>query len=442
MDRFMKNQVKGYMFYIAFVASLAGFLFGFDTAVISGAEKAIQSIYGLGDFSHGFTIATALIGTIVGALLSGGPTERFGRLPSLRVIALLYFVSALGSALIINWYSFMFFRFIGGLAIGASSVVGPIYIAEFSPSNWRGRFVVFFQFNLVLGIVMAYLSNYFISGIPHDWQWMLGVEAFPALLLWLLLYTVPESPRWLVHHLREKEAHAVLVKIGRPHIDREIAEINQSFVSTNALGEKLFQKKYLKPILIAILISTFNQLAGINAVLYYAPRIFELSGVFGEGALMQSFFIGLTNLTFTMMGMFFIDKLGRKKLIYVGSIGMFITLSLVSYGFYVEKFTGYYMLICLMGFIAFFAISLGATILVVIAEVFPNSVRSKGQVLGIMTHWVWAALLTWFFPMFLSIGGSYIFGLFAVAALGSLFFAMWMPETHNKSLEQIQKELT
>ena len=438
----MKNQVNVYMFYVAFVASLAGFLFGFDTAVISGAEKTIQSVYALGNFSHGFTMATALIGTIVGALLSGYPTERFGRLPALRVIAVLFFVSALGSALIINWYSFILFRFMGGLAIGASSVAGPIYIAEFSPSRWRGRFVVFFQFNLVLGIVMAYLSNYCISGVAHDWQWMLGVCSVPALALFLFLFTVPESPRWLIHHAREAKARAVLEKIGEPQMERKIAEIKQSLASTNTPDGRLFQKKYRKPILIAFLIATFNQLAGINAVLYYAPRIFELSGVFHDGALMQSIFIGLTNLTFTMLGMFFIDKVGRKKLIYIGSIGMFVALSLVSYGFYAEKFSGYYMLVCLMCFIAFFAVSLGATILVVIAEVFPNSIRAKGQVLGIMTHWVWAALLTWFFPVFLSIGGAYIFGFFAVAVLCSLFFAIWMPETHNKSLEQIQRELT
>lgn len=438
----MKNQTSGFMFYIAFVASLGGLLFGFDTAVISGAERAIQSVYGLGDFAHGFTMATALIGTFIGALVCGGPAERFGRLPSLRVIAILYLVSAIGSAAIINWHSFMFFRFIGGLAVGASSVVGPMYIAEISPSNWRGRFVAFFQFNIVLGIVLAYLSNYCISGIANDWQWMIGAEAVPALVFWLLLYSVPESPRWLVHKSREAEAHAVFVKTGEPQVDREIEDIRQSLATTGSEGGKLFQKQYAKPILIAFLISTFNQFAGINAILYYAPRIFEMSGVFREGALMQSIVIGLTNLTFTMIGMVIIDKVGRKKLIAIGSLGMFVALSLVSYGFHAEKFAGYYMLICLMTFIAFFAISLGATIWVLISEVFPNSVRAKGQVLGSMTHWVWAALLTWFFPMFLNIGGAYIFGFFALAVLCSFFFALWLPETKNKSLEQIQRELT
>ncbi len=438
----MKTTVKGFMFYIAFVASLGGLLFGFDTAVISGAEKSIQAVYNLSDFAHGFTIATALIGTIIGALICGKPAEKYGRRWSLIVIAYLYLVSAIGSAVIVNWYSFMFFRFMGGLAVGASSVVGPMYIAEVSPSHWRGRFVAFFQFNIVLGIVIAYVANYNIVGIPHDWQWMLGVEAIPALLFGLLLMTVPESPRWLIKQNLVDKARLVLCKIGEPDVDREVKSIEESLEDTEVAGENLFQKKYFYPVLIAFLISSFNQLTGINAILYYAPRIFELSGVFREGAMMQSIVIGLTNLTFTMIGMLLIDKVGRKKLIGFGSIGMFLSLFLVARGFYLEKFEGYYMMLSLMGYIAFFAVSLGATIWVVISEVFPNSVRAKGQVFGSMTHWVWSALLSWFFPIFLSIGGTYIFGFFSVIALGSLVFAIKLPETRNKSLEQIQKELT
>jgi sugar porter (SP) family MFS transporter len=438
----MKNQVKGYMFYVAFVAALGGFLFGFDTAVISGAEKAVQSIYELGDFSHGFTMATMLIGTIIGGLICGVPAERYGRRPLLRLIAVFYVVSALGAALIINWYSFMFFRFMGGLAVGASSVVGPMYIAELSPSNWRGRFVALFQFNVVLGILCAYLSNYYISGVPNDWQWMLGACAVPALVFWALLYTVPESPRWLVRHVGVEKARDILVKTGEPDVEREIAEIRQSLVTTGTEGGNLFQKQYRKPILIAFLIAAFSQLSGINAIIYYAPRIFEMSGVFRDGALMQSVMIGLTNLVFTMLGIFLIDKTGRKVLVFAGSVGMFIALAFVSVGFYAEIFTGYYMLACLMSFIAFFAMSIGATIWVVISEVFPNSVRSKGQVLGSMTHWAGAALVTLFFPLFLNMGGgTYVFGFFAVSMLFSIVFAIWMPETKNKTLEQIQKEL-
>lgn len=438
----MKSSVKGFMFYIAFVASLGGLLFGFDTAVISGAEKAIQQIYGLSDFSHGFTIAIALFGTIVGALVCSRPVEKYGRLKSLKTVAYLYLISALGSALIVNWYSFLFFRFIGGLAVGASSVVGPMYIAEVSPSHWRGRFVAFFQFNIVFGIVIAYLSNYCISGIPNDWQWMLGVLAIPALLFGILLNTVPESPRWLVKEHRDEQARQSLIKIGETDVDKELAEIEASLSNDTGSNESLFQRKYLKPLLYAFFIATFNQLSGINSILYYAPRIFELSGVFHDSAMMQSIIIGLTNLTFTMIGMVLIDKVGRKNLLYVGSLGMVISLASVSYGFYTNDFSGYYMLICLMGFIAFFAVSLGAVIWVLISEVFPTAVRSKGQVFGSMTHWVWNAILSWMFPVFLVTGGTYIFGFFAVAMLFSFFFALKLPETKNKSLEQIQKELT
>lgn len=437
----MKNTVNWYMFYVAFVAALGGLLFGFDTAVISGAEKSIQTVYGLSDFAHGFTIATALIGTIIGALVCGKPAEKYGRKHLLIIIAYLYLLSAIGSAVIVNWYSFMFFRFAGGLAVGASSVVGPMYIAEISPSRWRGRFVAFFQFNIVLGIVIAYLTNYSVVGIPHDWQWMLGIEAFPALFFGLLLLTVPESPRWLIKREQITQARAIFEKIGESAIDKEIQDIRDSFESNNTADERLFQKKYFYPLLIAFLISSFNQLTGINAILYYAPRIFELSGLFREGAMIQSIVIGLTNLTFTMIGMILIDKAGRKRLIGFGSIGMFVALFLVARGFYLEHFEGYYMLVCLMGYIAFFAVSLGATIWVVISEVFPNSIRAQGQVFGSMTHWIWSALLSWFFPVFLSIGGVYIFGFFSVIALGSLIFAIKLPETKDKSLEEIQKEL-
>jgi sugar porter (SP) family MFS transporter len=429
------------MFYVAFVASLGGLLFGFDTAVISGAEKSIQAIYGLSDFAHGFTIATALIGTIVGALFCGKPADKYGRKKSLIIIAYLYFVSAVFSAIIVNWYSFMFFRFLGGLAVGASSVVGPMYIAEISPFRWRGRFVAFFQFNIVLGIVTAYLTNYCVVGIPHDWQWMLGIEAIPAIIFAVLLLTVSESPRWLVKQNQTDKARLILEKTGETEIEKEIQEIEESLANADKVNEKLFQKRYFTPILIAFCISTLNQLTGINAILYYAPRIFELSGLFREGAMLQSIIIGITNLIFTMIGMAVIDKVGRKKLIGIGSIGMFVSLFLVARGFYLTQFEGYYMLLCVMGYIAFFAVSLGATIWVVISEVFPNSVRAKGQVFGSMTHWVWSALLSWFFPMFLSIGGTYIFGFFSLIALASLIFAIKLPETKNKSLEKIHKEL-
>lgn len=322
----MKNAIKGRMFYIAFVASLGGLLFGFDTAVISGAERAIQDIYELSNFAHGFTIAIALIGTIIGALVCGKPAEKYGRLRLMVVIAWLYLVSAVGSAAIVNWHSFMFFRLLGGFAVGASSVIGPMYIAEISPSHWRGRFVAFFQFNIVLGIVIAYLTNYAVVGISHDWQWMLGIEAIPALCFALLLLTVPESPRWLVKRGMIDKARDILIQIGEPDVNNELVAIQES-LKIGKNGEKLFQRKYFKPLLIAFLISSFNQLTGINAILYYAPRIFELSGLFREGAMIQSVMIGLTNLIFTMLGMVLIDKVGRKRLIGFGSIGMFLSLA-------------------------------------------------------------------------------------------------------------------
>ena len=437
----MKTQLKAYMFWVAFVASLGGLLFGFDTAVISGAERQIQEVFGLSDFAHGFTMATALIGTIIGALFCGKPAERYGRKKSLIVIGILYLISAVFSGAIVNWYSFMFFRFLGGLAVGASSVVGPMFIAEISPAAWRGRFVCFFQFNIVLGIVLAYFSNYWIAGVPNDWQWMIMAESIPALLFSVLMFTMPESPRWLVKQGRDADAMAVFEKTGESDIETELESIRQSLADASAKGGKLFQKRYWKPILIAFLIATINQLSGINAILYYAPRLLEMSGVFREGAMLQSIIIGLTNLTFSMLGMVLIDKLGRKTLIGIGASGMVVCQAMAARGFALEVFTGYYMLICLVGYVAFFALSLGATIWVVIAEVFPNDVRAGGQVFGSMTHWVWSALLTWFFPLCLSIGGQYIFTFFSIIAALALLFAWWMPETKGKSLEQIQKEL-
>ena len=434
--------MRGYMFWVAFVASLGGLLFGFDTAVISGAENAIQQIYGLNNFWHGFTIATALIGTIIGAFVCGKPAQKYGRLISLKVIGALYLISAVGSAAVVNWYAFMIFRFVGGLAVGASSVIGPMYIAEISPSSWRGRFVAFFQFNIVLGIVCAYFSNYFIAGMPNDWQWMLGSESVPALLFTVLLFTVPESPRWLVSQGQEEKAAAIFVRTGEDDVEGEMAAIKESFRTEAGIKkERLFQKKFTKPILIAFLIATLNQLSGINAILYYAPRLLEMSGVFRDGAMLQSVIVGLTNLTFTMLGMALIDKLGRRTLIAIGAVGMVVAQGLVARGFYLNAFEGYYLLICICAYVACFALSLGATIWVVIAEVFPNSVRSDGQVLGSMTHWVWSALLTWFFPLCLFIGGEYIFAFFSIIAALSLIFAWWLPETKGKSLEQIQKEL-
>ena len=450
--------MKGYMFWIAFVASLGGLLFGFDTAVISGAEASIQTAFGLSAGQHGFTMATALIGTIIGALVCGKPAQKYGRLLSLKVIGILYLISAIGSGVIAEWYSFMLFRFLGGLAVGASSVIGPMYIAEISPSAWRGRFVAFFQFNIVLGIVCAYVSNYFIGhyvtgGVLTPWQWMIVSESVPALLFAILLATVPESPRWLISQKRDKEAEAVFVSVGEKDVEGEMAAIRESlYEELNVKKERLFQKKFMKPILIAFFIATLNQLSGINAILYYAPRLLQQSGVLTgafSDSMLQSVIVGLTNLTFTMLGMALIDKLGRRTLIAIGAVGMVVAQGLVARGFYLGEFEGFTLLICVCAYVASFAISLGATIWVVIAEVFPNSVRSGGQVFGSMTHWVWSATLTWIFPICVGkelVAGMtpsvFIFGFFSVIAALSLLFAWWLPETKGKSLEQIQKELT
>ena len=432
------------MFYVAFAASLGGFLFGFDTVVVSGAEKGIQQYYGLSGWLHGFTMAVALFGTIVGALICGKPAEKFGRLESLKFVAYLYFFSALGCALIMNWWALVFFRFMGGIAVGASSVVGPMYIAEIAPAEWRGRFVAFFQFNIVLGLVTAYISNWYISGLglSDDWRWMLGVLALPSVAFAALLFTIPESPRWLVKMGCGAKAKAVLDRIGDIDVDKALADIKKSLVDSIA-EEPLFQKKYFKPILIAFFISTFNQLTGINAINYYAPRILETAGVFRESALQQSIFIGTTNLVFTMLGMVLIDKVGRKNLLYFGSVFMTVALLAVAVGFGHRELGGYYMLISLMTYIGAFALSLGAVIWVLISEVFPTSVRAKGQVFGSMTHWVWCALLTWAFPMLVEKGWSeYTFFFFAAVAALSFVFALKLPVTKNKSLEQIQRELT
>ena len=441
----MKKAFNPFMFYVAFVASLGGFLFGFDTAVISGAESAIQQVFRSSDSWHGFTVAVAIFGTILGTLISGRPSEAKGRRATLIMVALLYFVSALGCALVVNWYSFIFFRFIGGLAVGASSVVGPMYIAEISPAAWRGRFVAFFQFNIVFGIVAAYFSNYFLSGLPEDWRWMLGVEALPALLFGLLLLSIPESPRWLIQKGLVQPAREVFRKIGERQIEREVQAIQQS-LHTGLQKDKLFRKKYSKPILYAFLIATFNQLSGINAILYYAPRIFEEAGVMRDSALMQSIIIGLTNLVFTLIAMVIIDKVGRVKLLITGSVGMILALGLISFNYYSGSFSGYGMLLLLMLFIASFAISLGAVIWVLISEIFPTSVRARGQVFGSMTHWVWTSVLSWIFPIIVggfAYGSALIFAFFALAMVGNLVFALrYLPETKNKSLEELQITLT
>jgi sugar porter (SP) family MFS transporter len=428
----------------ALVASLGGFLFGFDTAVISGVEKSIQQLWSLDSFSHGFTVAAALIGTVIGSLIAGGPSEKYGRKRMLQAIGLLYVVTSLVTALTNAWLPFVIFRMLGGVGVGASSVVGPMYISEIAPAHNRGRLVALFQFNVVSGILIAFVSNYLLSDLGEEsWRWMLGVQALPSLMFLILAFTVPESPRWLTLHKREDEARAVLLQTGEPEPDVALQGIRASVADTGK--ESLFSVKYGRPIFYAMGLAIFNQLSGINAIMYYAPRIFEMTGLSKSGALLQAISIGVTNMIFTLLAIQVIDRFGRRTLLIIGSVGMVISLGLVSYVFFSGDFGGYLVMVCLIGFIAFFAFSQGAVIWVFISEIFPNRVRSAGQTLGSGTHWVMAALVSWTFPVIAegsALGGAYAFALFSAMMLLQLFFS-WrvLPETKGQTLEGIQQSL-
>ena len=426
--------------------ALGGFLFGFDTAVISGAEQDIQKIWGLNSFQHGLTVSIALIGTVIGALFGGIPSDRIGRKRTLFWIAVLYLVSALGSALSTNWYLFMVFRFLGGLGVGASSVAAPMYISEISPANRRGQLVAMFQFNVVFGIVIAYISNYFIAGTgPNAWRWMLGVEAIPAILFLSLVLKIPRSPRWLI--LKKNlvdEARAILELINPDNVDETLRNIEQSKHKANS-DQHLFRSRiYRLPIVLAVLIAFFNQVSGINAIIYYAPRIFEMTGLGESSALLSTAGIGIVNFIFTLLAMRFIDKFGRRTLMLIGSIGLVITLGLVSRAFYTESFGGMAVPVFLFVYIAFFAFSQGAVIWVFISEVFPNEVRAGGQALGSFTHWFMAALIAFSFPAISEkLGGGTTFLIFAIMMVLQLLFVLrLMPETKGKSLEMIQSEIS
>ncbi len=437
------RKVIGY----SVIVSLGGLLFGLDTAVISGAEKAIQELYRLSDPMHGFTVAIALIGTVVGAFSAGFPAEIYGRKKVLIVIALLFGISALGCAIAPFWLFLVTARFIGGLAIGASSVIGPMYIAEIAPPETRGRLVAMFQFNIVLGIFIAFYSNYLLSGIGENaWRWMLGVVSVPAFIFFVLAFFIPDSPRWLVKKRRIDEARSVLIRCGRPEVEKELTEIEESLnMNTGKSTEKLFSGKYSKPILYAVLLAVFNQLSGINAIMYYAPRIFEMTGLGTNASLFQSTIIGATNLVFTIVAMLIIDKYGRRTLMLIGSVGLAVFLGLIARAFYLKGFEGSAVLYFLIGNQMFFAVSQGAVIWVFLSEIFPNSVREKGQALGSLTHWVGAATISWIFPVVTNIpaigpGNSFMF--FSIMMVLQFFFA-WkvMPETKGKSLEEIQKSM-
>ena len=426
------------------ILALGGFLFGFDTAVISGVEKTIQKEFNLSSFWHAFTISSALIGTIVGALSAGGPADKYGRKPILFIIAFLFATSAIGSALADSMISFIGYRFMGGLAVGASSVVAPMYISEISPANIRGRMTALFQFNVIFGILLAYISNYLLNDLGNDgWRWMLGVGGAPAGAYFFLLFIVPESPRFLIKKGKVAEARKILKKIEAQDIEKEIIDIQSSM---RLKKENLFSGRYGKPIAVAFLVAMFNQFSGINAILYYAPRIFELSGLSSVDSMFQPVLIGLTNGIFTILGLLIIDKVGRKKLLIVGSFGMAICLGLVSRAFYMQSFEGYELLILLVGYIMFFAFSTGAVIWVLISEVFPNSVRGQGQSLGSFTHWFFAAVITFLFPVVAGeyqLGSGHAFAFFAIMmVIQAIVVWNYFPETKGKTLEKLGDELS
>ena len=438
--------MNGRIFFWSLTSALAGFLFGFDTVVISGAEKTIQSLWGLSPGLHGVAMASALYGTVVGSLLGGWPADRFGRKATLLWIGVLYFVGAVGSALAPNVATFIAARVIGGLGIGISTVVAPMYISEIAPPKHRGRLAGMFQFNIVFGILIAFVSNALLASIGENaWRWMLGVAAFPSLLYAVFCFALPESPRWLLSKKGDREAGMQVLQRIEPDASKAgIAAEADAIIaasSEKASSGNFWTRRLQKPILLAILIAFFNQLSGINAILYFAPRIFELTGLGAKAALLQSIGIGVTNLVFTFVGLWLIDRLGRRTLLYIGSFGYITSLGLVAWAF----FTGHLSIVpvCIFGFIAAHAIGQGAVIWVFISEIFPNRHRAEGQTLGSFTHWIFAALLTTFFPRMVSaLPPGYVFSFFAgMMVLQLVWVKTMVPETKGVPLEQIQKQL-
>jgi MFS transporter, SP family, arabinose:H+ symporter len=454
------------IFFWSLTSALAGFLFGFDTVVISGAEKTIQALWGLSPGLHGIAMASALYGTVVGSLLGGWPADRFGRKATLLWIGVLYFVGAVGSGLAPNVATFIVARVIGGLGIGVSTVVAPMYISEIAPPKYRGRLAGMFQFNIVLGILIAFVSNWLLAGVGENaWRWMLGVAAFPSLLYAAFCIGLPESPRWLLSRKGDRDAGLEVLQRIEPDVSKaEIAaqadeiiaassdEPTLTFLSTfrpnwKRLAAQWLKQKWLtikrlrKPILLAILIALFNQLSGINVILYFAPRILELAGLAAKVALFQSIGIGVTNFVFTFVGLWMIDRLGRRTLLYIGSFGYIASLGLAAWAF----FTQHYSIVpaCIFAFIAAHAVGQGAVIWVFISEIFPNRHRAEGQTLGSSTHWIFAALLTTLAPqVFAVFPPAYIFSFFASMMVLQLIWVKTMvPETKGVPLEQIQKQL-
>ncbi|MFT4785565.1 MAG: sugar porter (SP) family MFS transporter [Cyclobacteriaceae bacterium] len=431
------------------VASLAGFLFGFDTVVISGANLPIRELWQTSDWFHGtFIMSMALWGTVVGALVAGYPTDKWGRTTTLFWIGVLYFVSALGSAFAPDPYSFSVFRFLGGLGVGISSIAAPTYISEISSPGNRGRLGILYQFNIVFGILIAFISNYLLEGVGgiNDWRLMLGIEAAPAIIYTLWVLRIPKSPRWLINHKGDANAAAeVLASLTntQEEADEMLLSIKEDQQKHFKEKANLFSGKYNRSLTLAFLIAFFNQLSGINFILYYAPEILIKAGFGSSDSLFSSIAIGIVNLLFTLAGMALIDRSGRKNLMYIGSVGYIISLFMVAYGFYVEASAGFKLVFILM-FIAAHAIGQGAVIWIFISEIFPNKVRAYGQAWGSGTHWVFAALITLFGSVLLGAFESWVvfvfFGSFMVLQL--LYVHFMMPETKGKTLEELEAEIS
>jgi MFS transporter, SP family, arabinose:H+ symporter len=427
-------------------SALAGFLFGFDTVVISGAEQKIQSLWNLSAGMHGVAIASALYGTVLGSLLGSLPTDRFGRRATLLLIGALYLIGALWSALANDVYSFIAARLLGGLGIGISTIAAPLYISEIAPPKRRGLLAGMFQFNIVFGILIAFLSNSLLAGSGDNaWRWMLGVAAFPSLVYTLLCFGLPESPRWLISRRNDLAGALSVLRLIRPEastveIDGEAAAIKAASAEQVSAG-KFWSWKLRLPIALAFLIAFFNQLSGINAILYFAPRIFEMTGLGAKAAMLQSVGIGVTNLIFTFVGLWLIDRLGRRTLLYIGSFGYIASLSLVSWAFFTQHYS--IVPVCIFAFIAAHAIGQGAVIWVFISEIFPNRHRAEGQAVGSFTHWIFAALLTTFFPeMVTAFPPGAVFAFFAGMMVLQLVWVKTMViETKGESLERIQERL-
>lgn len=447
--------MSGRIFFWSLTSALAGFLFGFDTVVISGAEQKIQTLWGLSAGTHGLALGSALYGTVLGSLLGGWPTDKFGRKPTLLFVGVLYVLSAVGCGFANGVGMFIAARFIGGLGIGISTIAAPLYISEIAPPKYRGRLAGMFQFNIVFGIVIAFVSNAIIAKIAGEnaWRWMLGIAAIPSLIYAVMCFGIPESPRWLISRKGDRSEGLRVLKLIEPELPQAQLEAHADEMMATSRSDQASTSRFWTwrlrvPIGLAFLVAFFNQLSGINAILYFAPRIFEMTGLGKEAALLQSVGIGITNLIFTFVGLWLIDKLGRRTLLYIGSFGYIISLGLTAWAFFTQHYS--IVPICIFAFIAAHAVGQGAVIWVLISEIFPNRHRAEGQALGSFTHWIFAALLTTAFPMMVKYSGAneqparagFIFLFFCFMMVLQLIWVKFMViETKGVPLEQVQKRL-